>query len=36
MMNYDTISVLFRILMMLGLFLILCGSIHMLDRKSVV
>lgn len=30
MMNYDTISVLFRITLMLGLFLILCGSIHML------
>ena len=30
MMNYDTISVLFRIMLMLGLFLILCGSIHML------
>ena len=39
MMNYDTISVLFRIMLMLGLFLILCGSIHMLypvfRRKSV-
>ena len=39
MMNYDTISVLFRILMMLGLFLILCGSIHMLlpvlRRRSI-
>ena len=39
MMNYDTVSVLFRILMMLGLFLILCGSIHMLSpvwrRRSI-
>ena len=39
MMNYDTISVLFRITLMLGLFLILCGSIHMLApvwrRKSI-
>ena len=39
MMNYDTISVLFRILMMLGIFLILCGSIHMLlpvlRRRSI-
>ena len=39
MMNYDTISVLFRIMLMLGLFLILCGSIHMLypvfRRKSI-
>ena len=39
MMNYDTISVLFRILIMLGLFLILCGSIHMLApvwrRRSI-
>ena len=39
MMNYDTISVLFRIMLMLGLFLIQCGSIHMLypvfRRKSV-
>ena len=39
MMNYDTISVLFRIMLMLGLFLILCGSIYMLSlvfrRKSI-
>ena len=38
-MNYDTISVLFRIMLMLGLFLILCGSIYMLSlvfrRKSI-
>lgn len=39
MMNYDTIPVLFRIVLMLGLFLVLCGSIHMLPfafrRKSI-
>ena len=39
MMNYDTISVLFRIVLMLGLFLILCVSIHMIPfafrRKSI-
>lgn len=39
MMNYDTLPVLFRIALMLCLFLILCGSIHMLvlafRRKSV-
>ena len=39
MMNYDTISVLFRIMLMLSLFLILCGSIYMLSpvfrRKSI-
>ena len=39
MMNYDTIPVLFRILLMLGLFLILCGSFYMLSpvfrRKSI-
>jgi len=39
MMNYDAIPVLFRILLMLGLFLILCGSIYMLcpvfRRKSI-
>ena len=39
MMSYDTIPVFFRILLMLGLFLILCGSIYMLSqilrRKSM-
>ena len=34
MMNYDTIPVLFRIMLMLGLFLILCGSIYMLSQIS--
>lgn len=38
-MSYDTIPVLFRIMLMLGLFLILCGSIYMLSfvfrRKSI-
>ena len=31
-MNYDTIPVLCRIVLMLGLFLILCGSINMLSQ----
>lgn len=30
MMNYDMLPVLFRIVLMLGLFLVLCGSIHMM------
>ena len=39
MINYDTLSVLLRILLMLCLFIILCGSIHMLvltvRKKSI-